>query len=224
MRRILAVLGSTLLGAFVLAPSALADTIGSPPVSAPNIDSAVGTSFAFLGSFASAGETVVSWSFFSGSPGNLITPLILAQTSPNVWQVTGIGTTQVAGSGLQSFSFGLVSGSDITGLNSTFGWFDGGNGSTNNGSIEYSCTSAYAGPCAGPAPVPGANSEWFNLGLAAPPVVGNSSGPDPTYGFLTRTYSVQFTATTAVPEPSALLLLGSGLTAVIGATRRKWLA
>lgn len=89
------------------------------------------------------GFSLSGWSVFdinsNGSSRYSITPLLLQQGSDSSFTVQGLGTTQVSdGSGIQSFDFGLMSGTnEITSSNFFFGWKDGTSGTNNAGVIDY---------------------------------------------------------------------------------------
>ena len=68
--------------------------------------------------------------------GRLITPLLFDSS----FKVVGIGTTQTATLGLQSYSFGLTSGTDIVASGDWFGWRDGSTTVGNNGIISLDYT------------------------------------------------------------------------------------
>ena len=129
-----------------------AETVGGPVIPRTSTDTAVGDIYAYDGSFSTAG-TVLSWSFYAGSfdplqniAGQQITPLILDQSTPGGWTITGIGTTQtVSGSGLYSFNFDLVSGSNLVGPNLTFGWYDGSSTASNQGTVSFDRTTTTIG-------------------------------------------------------------------------------
>src|SRR5208337_3851352 len=103
------------------------------------------------GSFGAVGD-VLTWSFDAGSTaglpvaGHQITPVILDTTTPGGWTVTGIGATEtISGPGVYTFSFSLVSGSNMVGPNMTFGWYDGSATAANPGTISFDRTSTAIG-------------------------------------------------------------------------------
>src|ERR1700676_3596402 len=77
-----------------------AGVIGDPPVLREITDTFSGYLFAYDGNFATDG-TVSNWSFYAGSAnpdadvaGHELTPVIMDQTDPGGWVITGIGTTR----------------------------------------------------------------------------------------------------------------------------------
>jgi hypothetical protein len=120
-----------------------AGTIGDAVIPRTYFDGGTGQLFVYGGFFDTPGETVTNWSFYSDraatndcstghagytcSPGTSITPVILKKTSANTFEVTGIGATRTNTlSGIQSNPFDLVAGSDVVGVNFTFGFRSGG--------------------------------------------------------------------------------------------------
>src|SRR5260370_11274554 len=100
-----------------------AGIVGDPMVPRETTDTAAGFLYAYDGTFGATGNGL-TWSFYAGSSnpnlqnitGQQITPVILDQSTPGGWTVTGIGTTQsVSGSGFYTFNFDLVSGSNMVG-------------------------------------------------------------------------------------------------------------
>lgn len=131
---------------FVFSTGCFADTIGNAVIARPFVDSGSGQMFAYPGVFPTSGERVTSWSFYSDhsaccvGPGTTITPLIFDASS---WQITGIGTTRPNSlTGVQTYPFDLVTGSDIVGAHSTFGWYVPGG---SPGVVDYSNVGAGAG-------------------------------------------------------------------------------
>jgi hypothetical protein len=76
-----------------------AGVIGDPPVLRETTDTFSGYLFAYDGNFALDG-LVTSWSFYAGSASNAdvaghqLTPVIMDQSDPDGWVITGIGATR----------------------------------------------------------------------------------------------------------------------------------
>jgi hypothetical protein len=203
-----------------------AGVIGPELIQRSQVDTASGYETLYQGFFPTVGEQVVSLQIFNDNTANTnwITPLILSFQGGRVWQITGVGLSeQNTGTGLQTYAFGLQSGSDlIAASNYTFGWWNGRvSGTTftgNTGVIMFDTTDSTPGfgeSC----PTP--DCPVSNLGFA-PPAVGmsytfanNFSGPNPgTLGNgFGRVYSVQFTTApvSSVPEHSTFSFLAFGL-------------
>ena len=215
--------GSILFAGLAIAAPAFADIYGTPNsglIARADSDYCTGCLFAYAQApAAAAGESLLSWSFYSTDNhpsfdvGRLITPLLFDSS----FKVVGIGTTQTATLGLQSYSFGLVSGTDIVSAGDWFGWRDGSTTVGNNGIISLDYT---GGP--GVNYYTCSNSTYSSFGTPcyypgnAPVTVGDS------YSFsnvLTpeRTYSVNFT----VPEPDFYVVLGLALTVLVLAMARR---
>ncbi len=141
--------------------------------------------------------------------------MILDPTTPGGWTVIGIGATQtVSGSGVYTFSFSLVSGSNMVGPKMTFGWYDGSATATNQGTISFDRTTTAIGFRDFMSP------QFPVLGKAyatSSDFTGANDGTSWTGG---RIYSVQFDPLSDVPEPSSwAMILGGALT--ITAFRRR---
>ncbi len=158
-----------------VATSHAQDTVGHPLIDRPSHDTASGAIFV-LDAALSPGQTV-DWGFFDNNfAGRDITPLLL-QPNGTSYDIVGIGTTQTStAGGAQNSAFGLVSGSDATGLGTIFGWKDGSIGGNNQGVPEW--TNAAPG-----------RVVYFGGGHTSP-AVGNSLAPALQ---LTRTYSIEAT-------------------------------
>jgi Ca2+-binding RTX toxin-like protein len=148
---------------------------GDPLVQRPNNDTANGAVFVMDEPLPTVGN-VSSWSFYDTTDnGQQVTPLIVEKVGTN-YVIRGVGTTRTSNaSGVQTFAFGLVSGSSAVGANYVLGWKDGSSFTTNDGVIDYSDGSPdgvhYFDP--GPALNVGANMGGGN-------------------GALAREYSIQF--------------------------------
>ena len=113
-------------------------------INRPSNDGANGFIFVQLDPIAfdpDAPQSVVRWSFFDNDAGDIgqnVTPLLLENVG-GTFEIRAIGTTRTSiGSGIQSFDFGLVSGSaQIDSANYFIAFKDGSNGSNNNGVIDY---------------------------------------------------------------------------------------
>jgi hypothetical protein len=195
-----------------------AAVIGDPLIPRQHTDTATGLLYAYDGNFGTVGD-VLTWSFYAGTGGHQITPVILDQSTSGGWTVTGIGTTQaIETDGSYTFDFGLVSGSSAVGPTITFGWYDGSADSANNGTISFDNTFTSVG-----------YRDFLLNGLpvvgtaytAASDFTGPNDGSDFTQG---RIYSVQFdsldsTDPPAAPEPSSLAMMAAGAFAVIASKR-----
>jgi hypothetical protein len=182
-----------------------AATIGEPVINRDFTDTSPGSILMYAGAFG-VSEQVVSWSFFSDTAGvgSSITPLLFSSAGV----VTAIGATRVAALGVNSFAFGLVSGTDLVGVTDTFGWKDGpslGSGGGNPGVAEFN----FGGT--GP-------SVFWNDGA-----VGYNVGSGISFVALAgRDYSIQFTTApiSQIPEPTTWGLIGAGL-GLLGLSRRR---
>jgi hypothetical protein len=181
----LRVSASLLLSAAAITQAA---TVGDPLIARPVHDSGIGQVFAYAGFFLAPGDRVISWAFFSDPTstnccnplGTSITPLIVTKTSATTWRITGIGTTRKnLQTGVQNFPFGLVSGSDIVGENSTFAWKDGGISTHESGIVHFGSPKTGVG--------------YFYLGQGVTPVVGNNYTSQFGATPMDRDYSIQFT-------------------------------
>ena len=204
-----------------------AGIVGDPAIQREATDNAAGLLYAYDGTFATVGN-VLTWSFYAGSTdttrdisGQQITPVILDQSTPGGWTVTGIGATQtILGPGLYSFNFDLVSGSTAVGPTLTFGWYDGSSTATNQGTVSFDRTSTDTG-----------FSDFLSLAF---PVVGTPYAIDSDFTGANdgsswtggRIYSIQFDSLDSdppsdAPEPSSLAMMFAGACALIACKRRQ---
>ena len=209
-----------------------AGIVGDPLITRETTDTSSGLLFAYDGTFGAVGN-VLTWSFYAGSnnpdlqniAGQKITPVILDQSTPGGWTVTGIGTTQsVSGSGLYTFNFDLVAGSDAVGPNFTFGWYDGSATASNPGTISFDRATTAIG-----------FSDFVSLAFPAlgtpyatqNDFTGANDGTSWTGG---RIYSVQFDASDSsgtndppadAPEPSSLAMMFAGTFTLIACKTRR---
>ena len=92
--------------------------------------------------FAAPGFQLKTWSFFNdngaGQKDYVITPLLFKKEGER-YKLTGVGTTRTnAGTGLQTFPFESVEGTDEVGDDYFFGWHTGdGKGKQNAGVVEF---------------------------------------------------------------------------------------
>lgn len=172
-----------------------ASTIGNPLIQRSFADCCSPYLFVLPGLFFPVpAERVTSWSIYSSGTGLGVTPLLFTQNSPTTFTLTGVGTTVFSpAAGVQTFAFGLVSGSDVVGANTVLGFWQ------QFGSIEWD---------------PGAGSAGFLLGGV--PSVGQTL---PGFALDSREYSVEFT--TVTPEPLSMFLGGTGLITLACAARKR---
>jgi hypothetical protein len=199
----------------------IAGTVGDPVINREATDLATGYMFAYDGSFGTLGH-VLTWSFDAGSSnpwnvaGHQITPMLLDPTTPEGWTVMGIGATQiVSGPGVYTFSFSLVSGSNMVSPNMTFGWYDGSATAANTGSISFDRTATAIGFRDFMSP------QFPVLGKAYATSSDFTGANDPTGWTGGRVYSVQFDPPSDVPEPSSWAMILGGALTIIAFNRRR---
>ncbi len=201
---VLAVLAA---GVFAAAsPQMQADTIGYDLIARGTPNTTIGDIWGLPVSFfdgLTTAQQVSTWGFYNktaGTEGRNITPFIAKYDSEtNNYSITGLGTTRTNdASGVQTFAFGLVSGSATIEKGYTFGWVDGTT-SVGNASV----------------------AEWDGSG---PVILFSYSNDNPdlylnkTMGAampsFTQTLSVQVTAS-PIPEPSSLVLVGMAICGLV---------
>jgi hypothetical protein len=197
-----------------------AGTVGNPLITRSATDTASGYLYAYDGSFGAVGD-VLTWSFDAGSSmsnvaGHKITPVIWNPSAPGGWTITGIGATEtISGPGVYTFSFDLVSGTNMVGPNFTFGWYDGSATAPNQGSISFDRATTAIGV--------------RDFGSAGFPLLGNSyvtrsdftGANDGTSWTGGRVYSVQFDPPTDAPEPSSWAMILAGTLTIIAFRQRR---
>lgn len=199
-----------------------AGTVGDPLTTRETTDTASGYLFAYDGSFGVAGQ-ILAWSFDAGSSnaglqvaGHQITPIIMDQTTSGGWTVTGIGATQtVSGPGVYTFSFSLVSGSNMVGPNFTFGWYDGSATAANQGTISFDRATTAVGFR------DFVNSAFPVLGTAYATQNDFTGANDGTSWTGGRVYSVQFDPPSDAPEPSSWAMILGGVLTIVAFKRRR---
>jgi hypothetical protein len=157
------------------------ETNGYPLINRSTLDGASGSAFVLPNMPFTKEGSVLSWRFFSddsSAVGRLITPLIFKKVGDN-YKIMGIGQTRTnAGTGLQSFDFGLVSGSAaVEDSDYYFGYKDGDNSTDNTGVIEHDQNTSDI-------------IIWFGGDKAGQILVGEELQTDLTLG---RTYSIEVT-------------------------------
>jgi hypothetical protein len=208
-------------------------TEGSPQINRNNLDVATGQVFIYDGGFFNNNEQVTTFSWlgdmFAGS--RFMTPILFQETSAGVFTVVGIGTgrTVTSNGGIQSFAFGLVSGTDTTAGSGMFffGFVNAllnSNGTQSSASMGTVDMNIPLSACCG---VDGSSSnDWIFTPTTTPPTVavgttffqpgvGGASGNfmlnSGTGTQQDRTYSAQLTGNaTGVPEPGTFTLFTSG--------------
>lgn len=218
--------------AFVIGSAAYGDTIGSPLVQRALKDVNSGQVYIYDGStspFLSDG-VASTWSFYdASSAGGVVTPLLFREISNNTFVLTGIGTTRVSNaSGVQTYSFDLIAGSDaVVGESYTFGFtnrtytISAGNltaGGSTAGVVPHDSPTlttdqwletATAAMTTGGVPVTlSIGSEFGSVGT---PFFDNGGGKQ-------RVYSAQLTV---APEPTcAALFYGAGMMLLLRRARK----
>ena len=143
---------------------------------------------------------VTGVSIFDGAVGRDFIPLLVESTGGNTWTIDGVGTKRVVGaSGLQTYAFGLVQGSDVITANTRVAWRTSDLG----GVIPFDYTS-------------GGHAYLYTANGDGPATSGANFA---TVGASDREYSIQFTTTSAVPEPASMILTGTGLFGLAGFVR-----
>jgi hypothetical protein len=134
-------------------------------------DSAAGQVYVYGGGHLEAGLRVTTLSWYSGTTGRILTPILLEQTGFDAgypaYTVRGVGTARVSAGNPNTAAFGLQYGSDVTtNANYTFGFINAriatstGSlypGSSTQGAVEFDNALA-AGTGAGGA---GTNNLWY---------------------------------------------------------------
>lgn len=215
-----------------LAASGFADVLGSALIqrSYNGTDYCTGCLFAYAQvPLGDSGQQLSSWSFYAAANpsfptngnangvGNLITPLIFNSS----FTLIGIGTTQAStGPGIQSYAFGLTSGTDVLAAGDWLGWRDGSVSSQNNGTISLDMSGGpglFYHTCDNPTADSNGTTCYYSASDPNPVTVGDTlSFSDASTS--ARSYSVEYTTT---PEPAFYGALAVGLAGLIVTVRRR---
>jgi hypothetical protein len=183
------------LAGSILSIPALAQTIGSPLIDRPTIDSSSGVMLIYRGStspFPSSG-TATTWSAYVKTSNGNLTPLLFEITATNQYTLRAVGTSRVASIGVQSWAFGTIAGNPgISAGKHTFGFITRaytGNGTgtpvggtSSTGVIPYTSSGA------------GTVDNWsyvINPAITIGAVFGQGGVALDAQGLAGRTYSAQ---------------------------------
>jgi PEP-CTERM motif len=195
-----------------------ADTIGNSLSgdnynSYPYLDGCPNCGYVVGQSFSTAGQRLVSYSFYSQFGGGEITPELFTGVDNGNNTITftaiGIGTTQTSiNSGINTFAFGLTSGTDITGAHTFFGFYN-----ANGANVWWNNT---GDPSKGTYLLGGA------LGLGGQGTASTTFTWNTFDALNNRAYAIEATAVpAATPEPTSMLLLATGTFGFCGRLVRK---